>query len=151
PQAIVLTHAHFDHIGGLEAIRNKFRIDVFIHTAEKEWLSDPNLNGSHKLIGNEIIAKPADHLLNEGEMTLGDFTFHVIHTPGHSPGSVSFIFDEINTIFSGDVLFNQGIGRTDLPGGDLPTLEHSIKEKLYNYDDKYFIYPGHGPKTTIGF
>lgn len=151
PLGILLTHAHFDHIGGLEAVRNKFQVNVYIHQAEQSWLTDPMLNGSHKLMGGEITATEAEITLEEGELTIGEFYFIVAHTPGHSPGSVSFIFTDSKQVFSGDALFNQGIGRTDLPGGDLPTLEHSITRKLYQLDDEYRVYPGHGPSTTIGF
>lgn len=151
PLGILLTHAHFDHIGGLETVRNKFQVNVYIHQAEQSWLTDPMLNGSHKLMGGEITATEAEITLEEGELTIGEFHFTVAHTPGHSPGSMSFIFTDSKQVFSGDVLFNQGIGRTDLPGGDLPTLEHSVTRKLYQLDDEYRVYPGHGPSTTIGF
>ena len=151
PLGILLTHAHFDHIGGLEAVRNKFQLNVYINEAEQNWLTDPMLNGSHKLMGNEIIATEAEITIEEGPFAIGEFQFTVAHTPGHSPGSMSFIFTDTKQVFSGDALFNQGIGRTDLLGGDLPTLEHSIKEKLYKLEDAYEVYPGHGPSTTIGF
>lgn len=151
PQAILLTHAHFDHIGGLEDLRSKYAIDTYIHQLEQEWLCNPNLNGSHKLAGHEIATKLAEKTLEEGTYKIGAFTFEVTETPGHSPGSVSFVFSNTGEIFSGDVLFNQGIGRTDLVGGDYSILEHSIKNKLYNFPDETIIYPGHGPSTTIGF
>ncbi|RKQ37788.1 MBL fold metallo-hydrolase [Oceanobacillus halophilus] len=149
PSAILLTHAHFDHIGAVEDLRNEFGIEVYLHTLEHSWLENPQLNGSVAFIGNEISAKPPEHELKAGKLNLRTFSFEVVHTPGHSPGSVSFIFHEGNFIIGGDVLFKQGIGRTDLPGGDLSQLEKSIQNHFYTLPDNFTVYPGHGPRTTI--
>ncbi|MEW9677943.1 MBL fold metallo-hydrolase [Lentibacillus sp. L22] len=81
---------------------------------------------------------------------ISGFRFQVLHTPGHSPGSVSFVFYDEKIVFGGDALFQQGIGRTDLPGGNYQQLINSIQERLYSLDDTFTVYPGHGPKTTIG-
>lgn len=150
PQAILLTHAHFDHIGAVEALRTHFNIDVHLHENEADWLEDPALNRSTAFTRKEISTRRPDHFLTAGPMTLSTFKFEVIHTPGHSPGSVTFIFDDYNFIVSGDVLFQQGIGRTDLPGGSIQQLENSIRNGLYLLDESMTVYPGHGSPTTIG-
>lgn len=150
PVAILLTHAHFDHIGGVDTLRKYYNIDVYLHENEADWLEDPNLNRSTAFTRKEVRTKRPDHLLVPGQMTLSSFEFEVTHTPGHSPGSVSFIFADHNFIVSGDVLFQQGIGRTDLPGGSFAELEDSIKNKLYHLQDSTAVYPGHGSPTTIG-
>lgn len=149
PQAILLTHAHFDHIGGVEALRNHYSIDVFLHEKEQAWLNDPAMNRS-LYTGNEIIVADADHVLVPGHRTVASFPVEIIHTPGHSPGSVSFIFSEAGFVICGDALFRRSIGRTDLPGGDIQELESSIRNKLYVLPDHFIAYPGHGPETTIG-
>ncbi|WP_156290732.1 MBL fold metallo-hydrolase [Oceanobacillus salinisoli] len=149
PKAILLTHAHFDHIGAVEELRSYFNIEVYLHDNEKDWLGDAALNRSLAFIGNPVQTAHAEHDLKEGDLTVASFTFEVIHTPGHSPGSVSFIFHNENWLFGGDVLFREGIGRTDLPGGDMEQLEASIRQKFYTLNDAYIVYPGHGPKTTI--
>jgi len=150
PQAILLTHAHFDHIGAVDAIRKRYHIDVYIHDQERDWLAESSLNRSRLFTGEDIVTAPAEHYLDEGSMRIGNFHFEVMHTPGHSPGSVSFVFHDQKKVISGDVLFFQGIGRTDLPGGDRDILEVSIKKRLYSLSDTYTVYPGHGPNTTIG-
>lgn len=151
PKAILLTHAHFDHIGAVEVIRKAFKIPVYVHEKEASWLSDPSLNGSQLFLnGRSIIASPADKLLKvEGKLTIDEFTFEIFETPGHSPGSVSFYVKDINTVFAGDTLFQGSIGRTDLPGGSHEQLLNSIEEKLLILPAETKVLPGHGPTTTI--
>lgn len=149
-KAILLTHAHFDHIGAVDALRSLTGADVYVHELEAEWLSDPELNRSAYL-PEKVVVNPADHFIKPGKMTIGSFDLDIVHTPGHSPGSVSFIFHEEEFVISGDVLFYQSIGRTDLPGGDFNQLEMSIRNHLYKLNDDFTVYPGHGPKTSISY
>ncbi|HLR42441.1 MAG TPA: MBL fold metallo-hydrolase, partial [Pseudogracilibacillus sp.] len=151
-KAILLTHAHFDHIGAVDELRKHYEVDVYLHEAEESWLVDANLNRSAAFMGSSYhieTAKP-EQILTEGPLTIGTITCEVVHTPGHSPGSVSFIFADAKFTVSGDVLFQQSIGRTDLPGGDMQVLAKSIVHKLYTLSDDFIVYPGHGPSTSIG-
>lgn len=151
PQGILLTHAHFDHIGAVDMVREEFRIPVYVHTKEKKWLGDPKLNGSQFFMMGAIKVHDPDHLIsNEGAMSIGEFTFDVFSTPGHSPGSVSFYFQDSEFVVAGDALFQGSIGRTDLPGGDHGVLIKSIHEKLLILPEETHVLPGHGPTTTIG-
>lgn len=151
-EAIVLTHAHFDHIGGVDEIRKLKKCPVYIHDLEADWLTDAKLNGSLRWadVTGPITTEPAEHALDQGQQLrlLGEI-FEVFHTPGHSPGSCSLLWG--NHLFAGDVLFRLSVGRTDLPGGNGRDLLDSIRRKLYVLDDAIQVYPGHGPKTTIGF
>ncbi|TFD92282.1 MBL fold metallo-hydrolase [Jeotgalibacillus sp. R-1-5s-1] len=151
PKAILLTHAHFDHIGAVDDIRAKYEIPVYVHEQEKSWLSDPAKNGSAFFAGlSEITAKGPDYTWNrEEEMTIEGFVFSLLYTPGHSPGSVSFYFPEQSLVISGDALFQGSIGRTDLPGGDGPLLLKSIHQKLLTLPEDTYVLPGHGQVTTI--
>ncbi|OYD07875.1 metal-binding protein [Paludifilum halophilum] len=148
-QAILLTHAHFDHIGGLESVREKTGAPVYVHREEADWLESPDLNGSGLFPGlDPVRCGRAEHLLEGGEILsfLGQ-TFRVTHTPGHSPGSVSYALDSM--VFSGDVLFAGSIGRTDLPGGDHATLMRIIHDYMMELPEETVVYSGHGPVTTI--
>ncbi|QEY19391.1 MBL fold metallo-hydrolase [Psychrobacillus sp. AK 1817] len=151
PIAILLTHAHFDHIGAVDDVREVFSIPVYIHPSEKSWLTDPGKNGSAKYaeIPN-ISAKEADFYLSKEEKTsIGDFEFFISHTPGHSPGSLTFYFETDEFAIVGDTLFQNSVGRTDLPGGNEKQLLHSIHTKLLTLPEATVIYPGHGPASTI--
>ncbi|MBU9724203.1 MULTISPECIES: MBL fold metallo-hydrolase [Bacillaceae] len=149
---VLLTHAHFDHIGAVDAVRKEFHAPVYLHEKEADWLIDPALNGSGLFQGiPQIKTQPADKLLKEEHtLKIGTLEFIVYETPGHSPGSVSYYVPEEKVIFSGDVLFHGGVGRTDLPGGDHDTLMNTIHEKLLNLPDDTIVANGHGPSTTIG-
>jgi hydroxyacylglutathione hydrolase len=150
PQAVLLTHAHFDHIGAVDDIRDRYKIPVYLHHKEKNWLVDPALNGSKAFMMGPIAVKQADHLItSEGKMEVGDFAFEVFDTPGHSPGSVSFYFKDVGIVVSGDALFQGSIGRTDLPGGSHEVLIKNIHNKLLTLPEDSLVLPGHGPTTTI--
>lgn len=151
-EAILLTHAHFDHMGGVEEIRKLKGCPVYLHDLESEWLGNPKLNGSLNWpqVSPPLSTDPAEYDLAAGQtLNMIGHSFKVYHTPGHSPGSVSFLCG--NDLFSGDVLFRMGVGRTDLPGGRERDLIDSIQNILYTFPDEVTVYPGHGPRTTIGY
>ncbi|MBM7646359.1 glyoxylase-like metal-dependent hydrolase (beta-lactamase superfamily II) [Scopulibacillus daqui] len=151
PLAVLLTHAHFDHIGAVDQVRSKWKIPAYLHINESDWLQDPEKNGSaHFPIVENYHCKPSEEIIgSEQEMSIGSFRFKVLETPGHSPGSVSFYFKDKGVIFSGDALFYGSIGRTDLYGGDQEVLLESIHQKLLLLPEETIVAPGHGFETTI--
>ncbi|MBK3913879.1 MBL fold metallo-hydrolase [Listeria ivanovii] len=148
PIAVLLTHCHYDHIGALEKIRKAYSIPVYVSPKEQEWLSNPELNLSARIAGTPILANPAEHEFKLGEYNIEGFHFKVVPTPGHSVGSLSFIFDDF--VIVGDALFKGSIGRTDLYTGDFDTLINSITTELFVLPDDLRAYSGHGEMTTIG-
>lgn len=149
PLAILLTHAHFDHIGAVDHVKQHWKIPVYLHEIEDEWLSNPTLNGSRRF-GEDITADSADHLITEeGELKVGSFSFELFHTPGHSPGSLSYYVKEANAVVAGDTLFAGSIGRTDLFGGSHKALLTSIENKLLTLPEETDVLPGHGQMTSI--
>ena len=146
---ILLTHAHFDHIGGVvPTLKNHPNTKVAIHIADKENLE--TTNQFMKMVGlPEIDVPTADIFLNEGDtIKFGNEELKVLHLPGHTVGGAGFVID--NMVFSGDTIFLGSIGRTDLPTGDFETLINSIKTKLFTLDDATIIYTGHGAQTSVG-
>jgi hydroxyacylglutathione hydrolase len=150
PAALILTHAHVDHIAGVDEVLRAFPgTPVWIHQAEADWLQDPLKNLSAGM-GERITAHGPDRTLPEGmELRLAESTWRVLHTPGHSPGGITLYHAESGTALVGDALFAGSIGRTDFPGSSFETLERSIREKLYTLPPATRIYPGHGPESTV--
>lgn len=151
PLAILLTHAHFDHIGAVDKVREKYDIPVYVHEKEAKWLMDPYLNGSqHFAMSSLLKVKPAEYILtNEKTLSIGDMTLKLFLTPGHSPGSISYYFEEEGVVFAGDTLFKGSVGRTDLPGGNSGELLKSIHDHLLTLPEDTIVLSGHGPETTI--
>jgi hydroxyacylglutathione hydrolase len=149
PKLVVATHAHFDHILGVDRIKKEFQIPFAIHKEDIEILESMQTQ-VRQFMGYNVPPPPKpDQFLTDGqEMAVGDGSVKVIHTPGHSPGSISLSGD--GYVFTGDALFHQSIGRTDLHGGDHDTLIRSIRNRLFTLDDETVVYPGHGPETSIG-
>ena len=147
---IWLTHGHFDHISGIPFIKEHFPVPVWVHRIENEYLEDPKLNLSENYSSHPF-QSTGDHLIEEGEtLSFGSFTFQILHVPGHSAGSVCYYEPKEGILFSGDVLFKESIGRSDLPRGNFADLMKNIKEKLITLPKETVVYSGHGPSTTIG-
>jgi len=147
PTILINTHGHVDHIGANRDIKDKFDIPLYIHAADSPMLEDILQSELSFLLGAKK-SPPPDKFLEQGDkLKIGNVSLSVVHTPGHSPGSVSLMGNGI--LFSGDTLFFGGVGRTDLPGGSWEELEGSIREKIFTLPADTVVLPGHGPTTTI--
>lgn len=143
-QAILLTHAHFDHLMASRELKEATGAPLYVHAADGEALTDPTYS-----LAPATYTVTADHLFQDGDvLTVGDLTFTVLHTPGHTAGSVCYACDGV--LFAGDTLFAGGIGRTDLAGGDLHAICRSL-HALSTLPSETRVLPGHGGETTIGF
>lgn len=146
--AVVNTHGHIDHILANDVIRKATGAPLYMHAADVEFLRHPDRVFAQWL-GAPASFAPPDRTLADGEkVVVGRHSFAVLHTPGHTPGGISLYGEGV--VFTGDTLFAQGVGRTDLPGGDWRQLVDSIQTKLFVLPDETVVYPGHGPSTTIG-
>ncbi|MDE6974417.1 MAG: MBL fold metallo-hydrolase [Lachnospiraceae bacterium] len=147
--AILLTHGHFDHIWGVEEVRELSGAKVYAYEKEKELCEDASLNVS-KGAGRACVVKADQYVKDGGEITEAGITCRLLATPGHTAGSCCYYFEADKILISGDTLFQESVGRTDLPTGSMGTLVRSVKDKLFPLPDEVKVYPGHGEATTIG-
>ena len=149
---ILHTHAHFDHLGATQAVYDKTKSEVCLH--KEDMFLYENVPMQCALFGLAPKAVPqVTHFLQQGdELKFGEHKVEILHTPGHTPGSLTFHLNaEIPLLFTGDTLFMQSIGRTDLWGGDYNLILKSIQDKILQFDDDTIVHPGHGPSTSIGY
>jgi hydroxyacylglutathione hydrolase len=144
---ILLTHGHLDHIAAAAKVKEATDASLVVHNEDADGLNDRSLSLFMGVTLPEV-PKPDQLLRGWENIEFGGLSFTVLHTPGHSPGGVCLLGEGV--LFSGDTLFNRGIGRSDLPGGDPEKLLHSIHTRLLILPDETVVYPGHGPQTTIG-
>ncbi len=147
---LLLTHGHIDHIFGCRFFSTYAGMGFGMHRADVPFLEEAEAQGRFFGVPIEPPPLPAYYLDEGDSISFGHTTWQVLHTPGHSPGSLSFYDAAHGLVIVGDVLFLDSIGRTDLPGGSLPELMQSIFQKLLPLEDTTRVYPGHGPDTTIG-
>lgn len=150
-KAVLLTHGHFDHIMGLDALLKEFSVPVYAHEAERDLLESEQLNSSASMLGQPYSFSGADYVTNRQELRIAGFEIRVIYTPGHTIGGCCYYIEKEKTLFSGDTLFHGSVGRTDLPTGSMGQLVSSVRDRLFVLPDDTKVYPGHMEETTIGY
>ncbi len=148
PVAVMLTHGHYDHMLAADAVRRKYQIPVYVHELDEAVLEDSMLNLSG--LWSRAYTMKADRLVKEGDtFLLAGFEVHVLHTPGHTQGSVCYYFPEQKMLISGDTLFCQSYGRTDFPTSSMRDMQKSVRRLLTELPEDTAVYPGHEMATTI--
>lgn len=150
PEAILLTHGHFDHMLAADSLRNGYHIPVCVMKEDAELLKTPNLNCSEQFLHMSYGISADEELADGQKLSFLDGTLTVIATPGHTEGSCCYYAEAEKILFSGDTLFQESVGRTDLPTGKASRLSASIREKLFVLPDNTLVLSGHGMETTIG-
>ena len=150
PVAVLLTHGHFDHIMGVEAVREKYQIPVYACRQEEEMLREPSVNMTDQM-GKSCSIRPDVFLDDLQVFEAAGFSIQMIHTPGHTKGSCCYYLKEEGVLFSGDTLFCGSVGRTDFPGGSASQIRDSLHRLLAALPDDTSVYPGHDTSTTIGY
>ncbi len=149
PQAILLTHGHFDHIMGIDALLGKWEMPVYVHEDDADVMNDARLNLSASYTPGYTFSG-AECLKDGQELHFAGYDFKAIHTPGHTRGGVCYYVEDEGVLFSGDTLFQNSVGRTDFVGSSMLDLVASIRERLFVLPDETYVCPGHSGETTIG-
>jgi hydroxyacylglutathione hydrolase len=150
PIKLVNTHCHLDHILGNAYCVRKFNLPFYMHKLDLPVLDSGTLTAKMYNIPYDVSPRPTDFLTEDDVLEFGTSAMDIVFTPGHSPGSITFIAKDEEFIIAGDVLFRHSVGRVDLPGGDKDVLMQSIENQIMTLPDSYLVYSGHGPETTIG-
>jgi hydroxyacylglutathione hydrolase len=148
--SIIATHAHIDHVGAVAALADEYACPVLMHAESEPMLMQ--LPTQAMMMGLKFGKVPAvDRHISDGEvLEVGKLRLHSLYTPGHAPGHLAFYIEDEGVVLSGDALFAGSVGRVDLPGGSMEVLMRSIEERLLTLPDETWVYPGHGPRTSIG-
>ncbi len=149
-RAILLTHGHFDHMLAAKELCAEFSVKLYCFESERELMEDPVMNVG-RMFRYECSVSPDEVFADREQLTYGSLSCKVIHTPGHTRGCVCFYFEPENVLFSGDTLFFESVGRTDMPTGNARLLVEKVRERLWELPDATKVYPGHGEPTSIGY
>ncbi len=148
---VIATHGHFDHCGAVSTIKKRLNCEFLIHSADLPFIQRAHKSAARWKINIDKVPYPDRFIDEQDTISIGTHTIAILHTPGHSPGSISLYLKSKGFLLSGDTLFKQSIGRTDFTDGSLEDITSSIRNKLYILPDETIVYCGHGESTTIGF